>query len=178
MLFRSALAGNGYYEAPDAAHADMLIEVDYGIDQGHSETIQVSSPIWRMEKGSTSTITVGTGIMNAQGQEIMTSVTVTEPGNIVYGGERLSNVRQTIYTKRLVLEARRAKGDLPGVAPEDVFLMEVQSTGESHDLRKTLPVLAAVALEHMGEETNGPKSVKLTDAEAIAFVKNPANAPQ
>jgi hypothetical protein len=153
-LVKAALAGNGYYEAPDAAHADMLIEVDYGIDQGHSETIQVSSPIWRMEKGSTSTITVGTGIMNAQGQEIMTSVTVTEPGNIVYGGERLSNVRQTIYTKRLVLEARR------------------------HDLRKTLPVLAAVALEHMGEETNGPKSVKLTDAEAIAFVKNPANAPQ
>ena len=116
--------------------------------------------------------------MDAEGREIMTTVTVTEPGTVVYGGERLSTVKQTIYTKRLVLEARRAKAEQPGGAPEDVFLMEVQSTGESHDLRKTLPVLAAVALEHMGEETNGPKSVKLTDAEAIAFVKNPANAPQ
>jgi hypothetical protein len=173
-LVKAALAGNGYYESPDPVEADMVIKVDYGIDRGRSEMVQESSPVYRMEPGATSTITVGTGTMGPDGQEIYRTVTVREPDERVYVGERFSSVKRMIYEKRLVLEARRTRADGPGQAPEDVFIVEVLSTGEDHDLRKTLPVLAAVALEHMGEETNGRKAVTMTDTEAIAFVKDTA----
>lgn len=166
-LVKAALAGNGYYEAPDTAHADMLIKIDYGIDAEHSETFIAPPPF--VADPDQDVI----GVIGENGQ-------VIEGVNPAYRLGILKNhdllVKQPIYTKRLVLEARRTKADKPGDAPEDVFIMEVQSEGRNHDLRQTLPVLAAVALDHMGEETDGTKVIKLTDADAIAFVKNPANA--
>lgn len=174
-LVKAALAGNGFYESPDPAKADMTIRIDYGIGPGRLETAQLSRPVYRTD-GRSHTESVLTGT-TPDGREIYASVTIKDPPDLVYVGEQPFTSSETVYEKRLSLEARRTKAEAPGQAPDSVFIVDITSTGPSHDLRQTLPVLAAVALEHIGEETNGRKAIKLTDAEAIAFVKNPANAP-
>lgn len=174
-LVKAALAGRGYYESPDPAKADLVVTIDYGIGQG-VETIYKAPEInIPAEPDRVYTVSVSAGT-DAEGREIMQNITVSEPGfmGMKLGG---STIRELVYEKRLVLVARKAKAAVPGEAPADQWTVEVISTGPSHDLRKTLPVLAAVALEHIGDETDGRQAIKLTDEEAIAFVKNPANAP-
>jgi hypothetical protein len=174
-LVKAALAGHGYYESPNPARYDMAITIDYGIDPGRSESVMVSHPIYRSEARShTESEQIG---VDANGREIYRTITVREPPEMVYAGEEERLVRQTVYDKRLVLQARKARSTSPGDAPEDLWVIEVISTGPEHDLRKTLPVLAAVALEHLGENTDGPRLIKLSDSDAVAFVKNAANVP-
>lgn len=174
-LVKAALSGNGYYEAPDPSRADMAITIDYGIGPGRVEATQVSRPIYRNESRShTESVLAGT---TPDGKEIYTSVTIQDPPDVVYVGEDTRTVRQTVYEKRLVLQARKARPDVPGGSPDDLWTVDVTSTGTNHDLRQALPVLAAVALEHMGEETDGPKAIKMTDAEAVEFVKKLASSP-
>lgn len=174
-LVKAVLAGHGYYESPNPARPDMAITIDYGIDQGRSESVMVSNPIYRSESRShTESEQIG---VDANGREIYRTITIHDPPDLVYAGEDQRLVRQTVYDKRLVLQARKARPSAPGEAPEDLWVIEVLCTGPEHSLRKTLPVLAAVALEHLGENTDGPRLIKLSDADAVAFVKNQANAP-
>jgi hypothetical protein len=174
-LVKAALSGNGFYESPDPARADMAITIDYGIGPGRTETTLISHPIYRsVSRSHTESVLTGT---TPDGREIYSSVTIEDPPDIVYAGEDTGTVRETVYDKRLVLQARKARPDVPNGAPDDLWTVEVLSTGPNHDLRQSLPILAAVALEHMGEETDGPKAIKMTDAEAIALVKKLASAP-
>jgi hypothetical protein len=174
-LVKAALAGNGYYESPDPARADMAITIDYGIGPARTETAVVSHPIYRsVPRSHTESVLTGT---TPDGRDIYTSVTIQDPPDVVYAGEDTGMVRETVYDKRLVLQARKVRPAVPNGAPDDLWTVEVLSTGPTHSLRQTLPVLAAVALEHMGEDTEGPKAIKLTDAEAVAFVKKLASEP-
>jgi hypothetical protein len=174
-LVKAALAGNGYFESPDPARADMAITIDYEIGPARTETWETSMPVYRGDSRS-HTESVPTGRLGADGHEIYSTVTVQDPPEQVYVGEQMRTVRKVIHDKNLVLQARKRRPAAPGEAPEDLWVMEVISTGPSADLRKTLPVLAAVALEHLGKETDGPKAIRMTDEEAIAFVQDPANA--
>jgi hypothetical protein len=174
-LVKAALSGNGLYEAPDPARADMAITIDYGIGPARTETALVSHPIYRsVPRSHTESVLTGT---TPDGREIYTSVTIEDPPDVVYAGEDTGTVRETVYDKRLVLQARKARPDAPNGAPDDLWTVEVLSTGPNHNLRQSLPVLAAVALDHLGEETDGPKAIRMSDADAIAFVKKLAGAP-
>lgn len=175
-LVKAALAGNGFYESPDPRKADMMIKVDYGIGLGRVEVVEVREPVYGSISGGTTSAPVN--ITGADGSVMEVFADIPLPSITVVTGEKTLTRKENFYEKRLTLEARRTKAEGVGLAPEDVFFIEVTSDGPSHDLRKTLPVLAAVALEHIGDQTNGRQVVKLTDPEAVAFVKNPANVPK
>jgi hypothetical protein len=175
-LVKAALAGNGFYESPDPRRADMQIKVDYGIGPGRLELVEIREPIYGSVSGGTTSAPVN--ITGADGSVMEVFADIPLPPITVVTGEQTLTRKENFYEKRLTLEARRTRAGGVGPAPEDVFFIEVTSDGPSRDLRKTLPVLAAVALEHIGDQTNGRQVVKLTDPEAIAFVKNPANVPK
>jgi hypothetical protein len=50
--------------------------------------------------------------------------------------------------------------------------VDVTSEGESRDMRKALPVLAAASIDYVGKDSHGQKIIRLKDTDKdIAFVK-------
>src|SRR5205823_568598 len=75
---------------------------------------------------------------------------------------RLRTTARGPLEKSLVLTAREANpaGDAP---PRTLWHIELSTTDLSNDLRKYLPLLAAVAVEEIGVDSGGPKTVSITE---------------
>jgi hypothetical protein len=73
----------------------------------------------------------------------------------------------------LRLSARENKPAGDNAPPAELWTVDVSSEGESRDLRKHLPVLAAATIDFVGKDTRGQKSIRLKEEKegAVAFVK-------
>ncbi len=171
---KQALAAKGMYEAPDAATADMAVTVDYGISPPKSRIEEVSHAEFKLQPGAvyTAVIRVGT---SSNGQPIYQNVVVQDPSRYVYMGDSIQQVTVVTYEKHLSLSARENKPNADSGPAQEVWMVDLHSEGSSRDLRKTLPVLAAAAIDYIGKETDGPQNVKLKEDDgAVEFVKQPA----
>jgi len=168
---RTALSGKGMYEAPDAEKADLVIEIDYGVGPPQTKLETVSEPIYRVVPGRivTQTIQVGT---DRNGNPIYSTVTTQEPPTTQFDGYREYEVQTVVYEKYLKMSARENKPVAEGRPPEQVWNLDISSEGESKDVRKALPVLAAASIDYVGKDTHGEKVIHLKDTNTdIAFVK-------
>lgn len=171
---KKALAAKGLYEAPDPATADMAVTIDYGMGPPKSRIEEVSHAEFKLQPGAvyTAVIRVGT---TAAGQPIYQNVVVQDPSRYVYVGDSVQQVSVVTYEKHLSLSARENKANADSGPPQEVWTVDLHSEGSSHDLRKTLPVLAAAAIDYIGKETNGAQTIKLKEDDgAVEFVKQPA----
>lgn len=169
---KTALSGKGMYEAPSAETADMIVNLDYGISPPKVSREVRSEPIYATVPGRVSTQTVQIGT-DKNGNAIYTTVVVQEPSTTQYVGDREYFVTLITYEKHLRISARENKPASEGRPAAELWTVDVTTEGESRDLRKALPVLAAATIEFVGKDTRGEKTVKLKDTKdgAIAFVK-------
>jgi hypothetical protein len=169
---KTALSGKGLYEAPKPEMADMVVSIDYGISAPKVSQEQHTEPIYREVPGRITTRVVEVG-KDAKGMPIYSTVTSQEPSTTEYVGEREYVITVVNYEKYLRISARENAPAAEGKPPADVWSIDVSTEGESHDLRKALPVLAAASIEYIGKDTRGEKVIKLKDTKdgAVAFVK-------
>ena len=170
-LVRTALSGKGLYEAPSADKADLVVDLDYGVGppQMHRETI--SEPVYLTLPGQVHTQTVQVGT-DRNGNPIYQTVSIQDPPRTEFAGYRDRIVVSVVYEKHLRLSARENKPAAEGRPPSEVWTVDVTSEGESHDLRKTLPVLAAASIDYVGVDSHGEKIIRIKDTDKdIAFVK-------
>jgi hypothetical protein len=169
---KTALSGKGMYESPSTETADMIVNLDYGISPPKVTREMRSEPIYQTVPGRVSTQTVQVGV-DKNGNAIYSTVIVQEPSSVQYVGERDYFVTIVTYEKHLRISARENKPASEGRPPAELWTVDVTTEGESHDLRKALPVLAAATIEYVGRETRGQQTIKLKDTKdgAIAFVK-------
>ena len=168
---RTALSGKGMYETTDAEKADMVVDVDYGVGppQLHHET--VSEPIYVTLPGEVRVERVQVGT-DRNGNPIYQTVTVQDPPRTEMIGYRDRVITTVVYEKHLHLSAKENKPAAEGRPPSEIWTVDVTSEGESHDLRKTLPVLAAATIDYVGKDSHGQKVIHLKDSDKdIAFVK-------
>jgi hypothetical protein len=168
---RTALSGKGMYEAPDGAKADLVVEVDYGVGPPQSKVETVAEPVYRVIPGRivTQTVQVGT---DRNGNPIYQTVTVQEPPTTEFDGYREYQVRVTVYEKYLKLSARENKPAVEGRPPTEVWAVDITSEGESRDVRKALPILAAASIDYVGKDSLGQKTIRIKDSNSdVAFVK-------
>jgi hypothetical protein len=168
---KTALSGKGMYEAPDSKKADMVVDLDYGIGppQMHRET--VSEPVYITLPGRIyqETVQVGT---DAKGSPIYQTVTRQEPPSTEMAGFREYEVTSVVYEKYLKLSARENKPATEGHPPSEIWTIDATSEGESHDVRKNLPILVAASIEYIGKDTHGQKVIHLKDGSPdVVFVK-------
>jgi hypothetical protein len=168
----TALSGKGMYEAPSADKADVVVELDYGVSEPRVKQETRSEPVYVMVPGRlvTQTVEVGT---DSRGRPIYQTVTIQEPPTQEYIGDREYLVTVVNYEKHLRLSAREnvaGTGDHP---PQEIWTVDVSSEGESRDLRKYLPAMAAATMDYIGTDTRGQKEVRLQDKKdgAVEFVK-------
>jgi len=169
---RTALSGRGLYEAPKAELADIVVNIDYGISEPKLVLERRTEPIYRTLPGRTYTTVVQVGT-DKNGNPIYATQTYQEPPSTEYVGDREYTVTVVNYEKYLRLAARENKTAGDNAPPSEIWTVDVSSEGESRDLRKHLPVLAAATIEYVGKDTVGQKTIRLKDDKdgAIAFVK-------
>jgi hypothetical protein len=170
-LVRTALSGKGMYETTDAEKADLVLDVDYGIGppQLHHET--VSEPVYLTLPGQIRTERVQVGTDRA-GNPVYQTITTQDPPHTEMVGYRDFVVTTVVYEKFLRMSAHDNKPAAEGRPPTDVWTVDVTSEGQSRDIRKTLPVLAAASIDYVGKDSHGEKVIHLKDTDKdVAFVK-------
>jgi hypothetical protein len=168
---RTALSGKGMYETNDVKKADLVVDLDYGVGppQMHRET--VSDLVDPALPGDLRYEREAVGVDN-RGNVIYQNVAVSEPPLNGSADQRDVVVTTVVYEKHLRLSARENKPAADGHPPAEIWTVDVTSEGESHDLRKALPVLAAATIDYVGKDSHGLKVIHLKDTDQdLAFVR-------
>ncbi len=176
---KTALSGKGMYEAHDPTEADMVIEVDYGMEPPRREFKVVEEPVFATVQEPDRIQTVSTRDPKT-GQVVTYQIRV--PGQrhreLIGYEERLISV--IVNEKYLELTAKEnvleETGDRP---PQEIWSVSVRNGDENDDLREYLPIMAASVTDYIGEDTPPKKKVRLkSDDEAVRFVKNGLDGAQ
>jgi hypothetical protein len=168
---KTALSGKGLYEAPPGVKPDVVVDLDYGVGPPQMRRETVSEPVYITVPGQIRTERVQVGT-DAQGRPIYQTITVQDPPTTEFAGFREYQVTITVYEKYLKLSAKENKEQVEGRPAQELWTVDVISEGESRDIRKTLPVLAAASIDYIGKDSQGQKTIRIKDtASDIAFVK-------
>jgi hypothetical protein len=168
---KTALSGKGLFEAPPGVKADVVVDLDYGVGPPQMRRETVSEPVYITIPGQIRTERVQVGT-DSQGRPIYQTITVQDPPTTEFAGFREYQVTITVYEKYLKLSAKENKEQVEGRPAQELWTVDVISEGESRDIRKTLPVLAAASIDYIGKDSQGQQTVRIKDSAAdIAFVK-------
>lgn len=168
---KTALSGKGMYEAPRADLADIVVDVEYGVSPPVTKMEIQEEPVYITLPGQfhTESVFVGT---DRNGNAIYRTVTVQDPPHEEFAGYREHPVAVTTYEKYLRMNARSSKPAQEGQPTPDVWAVDISTEGESKDLRKALPVLAAASIDYVGKDSGGPQVIHLKDKDPdVTFVK-------
>lgn len=168
---RTALSGRGLYEAPSAEKADMIIEIQYGMDAPRIKYLTLSHPVTvevaGMVREELEPIRDNSG--NVTGYR---TITIKEADRREYLGMQETVKPVIIYEKYLRLSARANQAAAEGRAPPEVWSVSVSTEDESQELRRYLPALAAVMADHVGLNTRQEKIVRIDESsEGVRFVQ-------
>ncbi len=168
---KTALSGKGLYEAPSEGAADMIIEVDYGVEPLRRRVEIEETRGSRRRSAAKGKPPEENPVAAADGPAIARQpaepIAVNEAR-----GEVLINVG--FYKKRLSLEARqnRAKAEPAPGTPEFLWRVEVENESESKDLRKFVPLLASATIDFIESNTHGRREILVDeDGKDVVFVK-------
>ena len=167
---RAALSGRGMYEAPPGVRPDVIIEIEFGVGPPVTKTEMRSEPVYVEVPGEVRTEI--RQVIDSSGRPSAEVVTVRDRSARQFDGVREYEVISTVYEKHLRLTARENAEAAEGRPPSEIWAVDVTSEGRSRDLRKTLPVLVAASIDHIGKDSHGQKTIKLQDKDPdVAFVK-------
>ena len=157
---RTALNGRGLYEAPTVETADMIVELDYGMDSPRTEMQEVSIPVYAQAGGGI--VYSPVQIASSTGAMISRTLPIFQPPGTTFIGYETVTMPVTTYEKYLRITAREnSAGDGSGDA--DLWTVSVSSSDQSNDLRKYLPLLASASVGYIGAESNVQRTLKLKE---------------
>ena len=173
---RTALSGKGLYEAPNEEKADMIVELDYGLEAPRTKIERVSTPVYAQVGGGVRYETVP--VTDARGNTSMRTVAVYEaPRTELIGYDDMPR-QVTIYEKYIKVTARENKAASEGKPPAELWSVQASTEDESKDLRKYLPILASATGDYVGRDTGHETIVKVKEnGEAVSFIRRGLNNP-
>jgi len=170
-MVKTALSGRGLYEAPEEQKADIIVDLDYGVGPPQMKRETYSEPVYLARPGAMHMEHVQVGT-DTNGKPITRTVTVQDPPTLEMAGYRERVVILTTYEKYLRLSASDNKPAAEGRPPAQIWTLDAISEGESHDIRKNLPMIVAASIDYIGKDTHGEKTVRIKDSNPdVAFIK-------
>ena len=168
---KTALSGKGMYEAPRPDKADVVIDIDYGIDSPRVKFDTQAQPVYAQTGG---------GVRYEQ-------VPVFDPKGLLIGYRTVAIAQPVrtelirfedvvrpviVYEKFLKISARSNKETVEGRQPPEVWSVNVSAEDESKELRKYLPILASATADYIGTNSKQEKPIKLKENdEVVGFIK-------
>ncbi len=173
---KTALSGKGLYEAPTEATADMIVELDYGMDAPRAKMERVSVPVYAQVGGGVRYESVP--VTDSRGNTSFRTVAVYEPPkNELVGYDEMPRM-VTIYEKYLKITARENKSATEGKPPAELWSIHASAEDESKDLRKYLPIMASATVDYIGQDSSSQKVVKVrADGPGVEFIRRGMSAP-
>jgi hypothetical protein len=158
---KTALSGKGMYEAPTAEKADVIVELDYGMEQPRTKLEHVSVPVYAQVGGGVRYDTVP--VTDSRGNISYRTVTVYEPPRTEFVGYDEVPRQITVYEKYLRITARENKEPVEGRPPAELWSVQASAEDESKDLRKYLPIMASASIDYIGRDSSTQKVVKVRE---------------
>ena len=157
--FDYVLQKQGFTKSDTRDNADIEIQFYYGISDGRTGIQTYSWPIYETFGGQT--ITVTEKITDSAGQTRSVQRTMYIPAYIQQIGNTYETRSYTIYNRYANLAAlpMRPAPDQPATP---VWSVNIQSVGESNDLRAIMPYLAAASMPFLGRNSGRQQSIKLS----------------
>jgi hypothetical protein len=173
---RTALSGKGLYEAPVADKADMVIELDYGMEAPRSKIERVSVPVYAQVGGGVRYESVP--VRDARGNVSYRTVAVYDaPRTEVVGYDEAPRL-VTVYEKYLKITARENKVASEGRPPPELWSIHASTEDESKDMRKYLPIIASATVDFVGQESSEQTTVRVrADGPAVDFIRRGMGEP-
>jgi hypothetical protein len=167
---RTALSGKGLYEAHSEDKADMIVELDYGVDAARTKLENVSVPVYAQRGGGVRYDPVP--VVDSRGNTSLRTVAVYEPPrNELVGYDDVPR-QVTVYEKYLRLSARENKPASEGRPPSELWSVQVSAEDESKDLRKYLPVMASASIDYIGKDSTSQQVVKVREGSpGVEFIR-------
>ncbi|MBL9186253.1 MAG: hypothetical protein JNK23_02125 [Opitutaceae bacterium] len=173
---RTALSSKGLYEAPTEDRADMIVELDYGMEAPRSKMERVSVPLYAQVGGAVRYESVP--VTDARGNVSYRTVAVYDaPRNELIGYDEQPRL-VTIYEKYLKISARENKPATEGRPPAELWSIHASAEDESKDLRKYLPIMASATMDYIGQDSSTQKVVKVkADGQDVDFIRRKMSPP-
>ncbi len=171
---RTALSGRGMYEAPAADKADVLIDIDYGMETPRVKFETVSVPIVIQQPGRfvSEFRTVMRRRPDGTTEAVEVEVKVYQPGNTEFLGMQDTIQPSVVYEKYLKVSAHANQEVTEGRAPPEVWSVNVSAEDTSNELRKYMPILASATADYIGANTKEAKPIKIKEGdEVVTFIK-------
>ncbi|MSU70274.1 MAG: hypothetical protein EXS39_05795 [Opitutaceae bacterium] len=167
---KTALSGKGLYEASSLEKADMVVELDYGIDAPRTKVQNVSVPVYAQTGGGVRYDQVP--VTDAKGNVSYRTVAVyNAPRTELVGFDNVPR-QVSIYEKYLRITARETKSAGEGRPPSEIWSVSVSAEDESKDLRKYLPIMASATADYIGKDSSNQKVVKIKDpSQVVDFIR-------
>ena len=175
-LVKTALSGKGLYEAPTAEKADMVVELDYGMEAPRTKVERVSVPVYAQVGGGVRYDTVP--VTDARGNTTYRTVAVYDPPRTELIGYDDVPRQITVYEKYLRITARENKEVVEGRPPAELWSVHASAEDESKDLRKYLPMMASASADYIGRNSSSQKVVKVRENEpGVDFIRQGISNP-
>ncbi len=173
---KTALSSKGLYEAPSEDKADMIVELDYGMEAPRAKMERVSVPVYAQVGGAVRYESVP--VTDSRGNTSYRTVAVYDaPRNELMGYDEQPRL-VTIYEKYLKITARENKAASEGRPPAELWSIHASAEDESKDLRKYLPIMASATMDLIGQDTSSQKVVKVkADSADVDFIRRKMNGP-
>jgi hypothetical protein len=166
---RTALSGKGMYEAPADELADMVIEVDFGIEKPRPKLEKNSVPVYTQVGGGVRYETVP--VADPSGRPAVRTVAVYQPPRTELVGYQDMVIPVSVYEKYLTISAREAR-PAEGQPPVELWSVRVSSEDGSDDLRRYLPLLASVSIDYIAADSSTQKTVRVGETDAdVKFIR-------
>ena len=168
---KTALSSKGMYQAPDGSDPEMVVEVDFGMEEPRTKYYTVSEPIYAMVGGGARTVMVPVVDPVTKKIRYVPQVVYDPPTRELIGfQDRVVTV--TVYEKYLRITARESPDEAGDRPPRELWSVYVVNEDGSDDLRKYVPLMVSAAMDSINENSSSKKEVVLKeDDERITFVK-------
>lgn len=171
--FIPLLAQKGYQRVESSDKADIVIYFRYAVSDGRTGVSTFSHPLYETIGGNT--INVTETKTDSGGTTTTTHSTLHIPLQTIYVGTAVESQSYTVYTSNAALEAYKIEAGTTEEATQHKVLWKtlISSTGESNDLRTTMPAMAAAAAPYLGGNSGAAVTVTLKpdDPQIIAVKK-------
>ncbi len=167
---KTALSAKGLYEAPTSEKADMIVELDYGIDAPRSKMETVSVPRYAQVGGGVRYEQVP--VVDSRGNTSYRTVAVYQsPRSELVGFDEVPQM-VTVYEKYLRISARENKPASEGRAPAEIWSVSTSTEDQSKDIRKYLPIMASATADYIGRDSAKETKVRIkSDAQTVDFMR-------
>lgn len=170
IFIKTALSGRGLYEAPNPEKADMVVDVDFGIEAPRVKMQVTRVPVYASVGGGVRYEQAA--VLDARGNPTARTVAIYDPPRTEIVGYEETLTQVNIYEKYLRISAHENKEVIEGRPPAEIWSVNVKSEDESKDLRKYLPILASASVDYIGRETKTEQVVRVRDDDpGVGFVK-------